>query len=428
LSETALNAWLRKIEAMHPASIELGLDRVKHVAGLLGLGKPASCVISVAGTNGKGSTVAFVESIARAAGLRVGAYTSPHILAFNERIRIDGQDVDDATLVRAFERIDAARQETALTYFEFTTLAALCGFEDATLDLAVLEVGLGGRLDAVNLVDADVAILTTVDIDHTDWLGTDREAIGAEKIGIARAGKPVVIGDDDPPSSVLRRAYTLGASAIRINCDFFFGRNTASTWLWRSLGGERELPMPRLTAPVQLRNAAMAVAALEATTLSIPERAYAEGVASAHVAGRLQYRQVDGIPLYIDVAHNAQASAALAQWLAANPITGSTRGVLAMLADKDAAAVFEALDAEIAQWYLAGLGGARGQTAESLAAKGKRDASDYRTHETVAQALDAAIAASSSADRIIVLGSFHTVAEAFTHLAKREGEGARSGV
>ena len=191
---------------MHSENIALGLDRVKQVADVLGLDTPAACVITVAGTNGKGSTVAFVEAIARAAGLKVGAYTSPHILAFNERIRIDGTDVADAALVSAFERIDAARGDVALTYFEFTTLAALLLFKEAALDLAVLEVGLGGRLDAVNLVDADVAVVTTVDIDHTDWLGNDRDSIGAEKIGIARAGKPVVIGDDDPPASVLRRA------------------------------------------------------------------------------------------------------------------------------------------------------------------------------------------------------------------------------
>lgn len=402
---------------MHPETIELGLDRIKHVAGLLDLGKPATCVFTVAGTNGKGSTVAFVEAIARAAGLKVGAYTSPHILVFNERIRIEGADVDDAALVAAFERIEAVRADTPLTYFEFTTLAALLLFEDAGLDVAVLEVGLGGRLDAVNLVDADVAIVTTVDIDHTEWLGNDREAIGAEKIGIARAGKPVVIGDDDPASSVLRRAYVLGASAIRINCDFFFGRDSETTWHWRSLGEALELPMPALLAPVQLRNAAMAIAALKASPLDIPATAYATGVAAARVGGRLQHRVVQGIDVYIDVAHNAQAAGALAQWLAVAPCKGETRAVLAMLADKDAGAVFNALGAQVSQWYLAGLEGTRGQTGAALAARMPEGGPHAEVFNTVANAIDAALVASSAGDRVLVLGSFHTVAEAFTHLA-----------
>lgn len=416
MSNKALDTWLQNIEAMHPENIALGLDRVKQVAGVLGLDTPAACVITVAGTNGKGSTVAFVEAIGRAAGLKVGAYTSPHILAFNERIRINGEEVADAALVSAFERIDAARGDVALTYFEFTTLAALLLFKDAALDLAVLEVGLGGRLDAVNLVDADVAIVTTVDIDHTDWLGNDRESIGAEKIGIARAGKPVVIGDDDPPASVLRRAYVLGASALRINCDFFFGRDSEATWHWRSLGDTLELPMPALIAPVQLRNAAMAIAALKASPLTIPDSAYTAGVAAARVGGRLQHRVVNGIDVYIDVAHNAQAAAALAQWLAVAPCQGETRVVLAMLADKDAGAVFAALDTKVSAWYLAGLTGTRGQTGAALAARAPREYLHAEVFNTVADAIEAAVSASSPGDRIVVLGSFHTVAEAFTHL------------
>ncbi|KAB8196153.1 bifunctional folylpolyglutamate synthase/dihydrofolate synthase, partial [Lysobacter maris] len=229
----------------------MGLDRVREVAARMRLGRPARQVITVAGTNGKGSTVAFVEAIARAAGWRVGAYTSPHLLAYNERVRIDGADADDAALVAALEAVEAARGEVTLTYFEHGTLAALRLFEQADLDLAILEVGLGGRLDATNIVDPDVAVITTVDIDHQDWLGEDRESIGREKAGIARGWKPLVLGEDDPPSSVLRHAYAIGASALRIGCDFFFEPAPAADgrWRWREVGVELALPQPALAGP-----------------------------------------------------------------------------------------------------------------------------------------------------------------------------------
>src|SRR6476620_4643558 len=255
----ALADWLAYIERPHPKSIELGLDRVREVPVRMRLARPPRQVVTVAGTNGKGSTVAFLESIARAAGWKVGAYTSPHLLAYNERVRIDGADAADDALVAAFDAVEAARGDTPLTYFEYGTLAALWLFQRNDLDLAVLEVGLGGRLDAVNLVDADVAVITTVDLDHQDWLGNDREAIGGEKAGIARAGRPLVLGEDDPPSSVLGRAYAIGASAIRAGCDFFFSPMEAGHWQWREIGADLELPLPRMAAPSQLRNAATAI-------------------------------------------------------------------------------------------------------------------------------------------------------------------------
>ncbi|HZX81198.1 MAG TPA: Mur ligase family protein, partial [Lysobacter sp.] len=234
---TALNDWLDRLERQHPRPVDLGLERIRAVHARLGLSRPAPVVITVGGTNGKGSTVAFIEAIARAQGLRVGAYTSPHLLRYNERIRIDGRDADDAAIVEAFEAIEAARGETTLTYFEVGTLAALWLFERTELDLAILEVGLGGRLDATNLVDADVAVITTIDLDHQDWLGDDVESIGFEKAGIARAWKPLVLGDDDPPSSVLRHAYAIGAKAWRIGCDFFIDRDVEGTgWRWREVG------------------------------------------------------------------------------------------------------------------------------------------------------------------------------------------------
>ena len=257
---------------------------MKSPAGLC-LGKPAKHVITVGGTNGKGSTVAFIEAIARAAGLKVGAYTSPHLLRYNERVRIDGSEASDAQLVSAFEAVEVARGDTTLTYFEFGTLAALWLFQQSDLDLVVLEVGLGGRLDAVNIVDPDVAVITTVDIDHVDWLGNDRETIGREKAGIARAWKPLVLGEVDSPSSVLRHAYAIGANAIRLGSDFFHEPVDATHWRWRDTGFEIELPLPLLAAPIQRANAATAIAALRALDVDIPSSAFALGVASANVPG-----------------------------------------------------------------------------------------------------------------------------------------------
>jgi hypothetical protein len=273
----SLSDWLAYIERQHPKTIAMGLERVRVVADAMALPKPARFVVTVGGTNGKGSTVAFVEAIARAAGWRVGAYTSPHLLRYNERVRIDGAETDDASLIAAFDAVEVARggiQDGGLplTYFEYGTLAALWLFARSDLDLAVLEVGLGGRLDAVNIVDPDVAVVTTVDLDHQDWLGDTIEKIGFEKAGIARAWKPLILGDDDPPSSVLGHAYAIGASAIRIGCDFFFERieGDDAHWRWREVGDESVLPMPRLTAPVQLRNAAVAIAALRALPVDLP--------------------------------------------------------------------------------------------------------------------------------------------------------------
>ncbi|WP_458576526.1 Mur ligase family protein, partial [Xanthomonas phaseoli] len=284
----SLSDWLAYIEQQHPSSIAMGLERVREVAARLQIAAPAKHVIVVGGTNGKGSTVAFIEAIGRAAGWKVGAYTSPHLLRYNERVRIDGEEASDTQLAAAFAAVEAARGDTALTYFEFGTLAALWLFQQSALELAVLEIGLGGRLDAVNIVDSDVAVITTVDIDHTDWLGEDREAIGTEKAGIIRAWKPAVLGEIDPPSSVLRRAYQLGANAIRAGSDYFFEpidtqnaespRADAPQWRWRDVAVTLELPMPALHAPVQLANAAAAIAALQALPVDVPGAAWAQGI------------------------------------------------------------------------------------------------------------------------------------------------------
>ncbi len=422
-----LQDWLGHIERQHPQAIEMGLERVREVAARLALGRPATHVVTIGGTNGKGSTVAFLESIAREAGLRVGAYTSPHLLAYGERVRIDGVEAGEAALVEAFAAVDAARGATPLTYFEFGTLAALWLFARARLDLAILEVGLGGRLDATNLVDADVAVITTVDLDHQDWLGDDREAIGAEKAGIARAWKPLVLGDDDPPASVLRHAYAIGASALRIGCDFFFEPVDATRWRWREVGCALDLPMPALAAPVQLRNAAVAIAALRALEIDLPATAIAGGVAAARLAGRLQPFARGGVAVFVDVGHNPQAARELAAWLRATPVEGRTHAVYAALVDKDAAAVVAAFDGLVDAWWLGGsLGaGVRGLQVDVLAQRlAGCSACVAGTRAEPAAALSAALQAAAPGDRVLVFGSFHAAEEALRML---RGPGSEAG-
>ncbi|MBJ6983044.1 bifunctional tetrahydrofolate synthase/dihydrofolate synthase [Luteimonas sp. MC1750] len=426
----SLQDWLRDIEGRHPREVDLGLERVREVALRMGLGRPARLVATVAGSNGKGSTVAFIEAIAAASGLRVGAYTSPHLLAYNERVRIDGADAGDAALVEAFEAVEGARGATSLTYFEVGTLAALWLFERADLDLAVLEVGLGGRLDAVNLVDPDVAVITTVDLDHQDWLGHDREAIGAEKAGIARAWTPLVLGEDDPPSSVLGHAYAIGASAIRAGSDYRFGRDEGGeSWWWREPGFELALPLPGLAAPAQLRNAAAAIAALRALDVEIDEGAWARGVAAAQVPGRLQRFERRGVEVLVDVGHNPQAARALSDWLRAAPPL-RTVAVYGALADKDACGVVDALAGQVDGWHLAGTtaAGARGRDAQSLAAGlGTTAAADATRHDDVDAALEAALADAGAGGRVLAFGSFHVAAAALAWLAVAGSEAGAGG-
>lgn len=413
-----LQHWLAHIERQHPEAIEMGLERVREVASRLGLDRPATQVVTVAGTNGKGSTVAFIEAIGRAEGWKVGAYTSPHLLRYSERVRIDGTEASDAALAGAFAAVEAARGDTALTYFEYGTLAALWLFQRAGLDLAVLEVGLGGRLDAVNLVDPDVAVITTVDVDHVDWLGSDREAIGREKAGIARAWKPLVLGEIDPPSSVLGHAYAIGANAIRSGSDFFHEPAGEGQWRWREVGAELLLPGPALAAPVQRANAATAIAALRALPRSPSDAACAAGVAAARAPGRLERFARDGVEVLVDVAHNPQAARELAAWAQAHPAAGTTAMVLAVLADKDAAAMAQALQDSVGRWHLAGLAGVpRGGDVDTFAARlaGTAAAAGSR-HADVGSALAHALSQAAPGDRVLVAGSFHTAAAALAEL------------
>ncbi len=413
-----LDQWLDYQLRTHPQQIAMGLERVREVYERLAPGRPGALVVTVGGTNGKGSTVAFLDAIARAAGLRVGAFTSPHLLRYNERVRIDGRDADDAALVSAFERIELARGEIPLTYFEFGTLAALLLFAQARLDIALLEVGLGGRLDAVNIVDADVAVLTTVDLDHQEYLGGDRESIGAEKAGIFRAGRPCVLGERDPPSSVLAHAYRIGASAIRAQSDYLFERHGRS-WTWREPGFEIELPVPALDAPAQLDNAAAAIAALRALPLEIPDAALRAGMAAAQAGGRLQ-RIGESPQVLVDVAHNPQAARQLAAWLAQH--ARPTHAVYAALRDKDVAAVVDELQSSIGHWHLAGIGdaGVRNLGGDELAARLEASLPPARrtVHADVASALAHAVRAVGPEGRVLVFGSFHTAADAL-RLASR---------
>ncbi|MEW9624858.1 bifunctional tetrahydrofolate synthase/dihydrofolate synthase [Rhodanobacter geophilus] len=414
-----LAEWLSYQENLHPRSIELGLERVRGVWQRMGAAPPARRVITVGGTNGKGSTVALLEAMAQGADLRMGAFTSPHLLAYNERVRIAGRDVDDAALVASFERIEAARGDTPLTYFEYGTLAALDLFARADLDLAVLEVGLGGRLDAVNVVDADVAVITTVDLDHMDWLGNDRDSIGREKAGIARAGRPAIVGEPEPSRGLLDALAAAGAQVERAGTDFFVELH-ADGWCWRHRDGTAmELPAPALAAPVQYANAAAAIAALHALWIAggllAPQDAYAavcRGLRHAHVAARLQSLGGDP-PLVVDVGHNPQAARALAAWLDAQP-PARTHAVYGALADKDVAGVVAALGARIDHWHLAGLDGAspRGLAVDALAGILRQTLPQSRCdrHADVAGALAAARGAARPGERILAFGSFFVAA------------------
>ena len=417
-----LPEWLSWQESLHSTEIELGLERVAEVLTRLGLTRPNFTLITVAGTNGKGSSVAMLEAILLAAGYGVGSYTSPHLLHYNERIKLDGEPVDDATLCASFGRIDDARicesgAETSLSYFEFGTLAAIDILHRADVDVAILEVGLGGRLDAVNVLDADVALITAIDVDHCDWLGNDRETIAREKAGILRAGRPAVCADPLPPASLLKHAAELGTPLSLIQRDFSFTQQ-GEQWDWQGAGQVwRQLPLPALSGAFQLHNAAGVLAMLAALAENFPvdQAAIARGLNSVRLPGRFQV--LPGRPMQIlDVAHNAQSAQALAKNLQALAHTGRIRVVLAMLADKDMAAVVGHLKSQVDYWYLAPLDVPRGASLVQLQAallhEGTKEARDETVNvfENVPAARRAALAASEKEDVIVVCGSFHTVA------------------
>ncbi len=412
-----LGEWLRWQESLHSSEIDLGLDRVRKVFSRL-VGKARDFkLITVAGTNGKGSSVAMLESVLLASGCRVASYTSPHLFAYNERIRLNGEIVSDKLLCDAFARVDRARRSVSLSYFEFGTLAAIDIFYRSRLDVVILEVGLGGRLDATNVMDADVALVTTVGIDHVEWLGGDRESIGFEKAGIFRAGRPAVCGEREPPDSLLSHAKSVGSSLYRLGVDYDFVDH-GSKWYWSGGGKEPplELPAPALEGALQKQNAAAALMALRLLPLDckITHDDICRGLSSVSLHGRVQtVVSAKGVQQIFDVAHNPQAASVLSDTLQSRHCDGRTFAVMAMLRDKDVASVVRQLAALVERWYVAGLDVSRGLSATELAGALDRAGVDDPVfeHAGVAVALEAALADAKSQDRIVVFGSFHTVAQ-----------------
>ncbi len=408
-----LSEWLAHCEQLHPQAIDLGLDRVRQVAQRMNL-RLTMPVITVAGTNGKGSTCALLEAIYLQAGYKTGVYTSPHLVHFEERCRLVGESPQAEVFASAFACVEGARHDTSLTYFEFSTLAILKMMSDAGLDVVILEVGLGGRLDAVNIIDPDCAIITSIDLDHTALLGTDRDSIGLEKAGIMRAGQPVVISDPMPPESVVKHAQALGADAWLLGKDFNFSGDQLQ-WSWAGRGRRYSgLAYPALRGANQLLNASGVLAALEVMRPQLPVTAQAirNGLAMVELTGRFQI--VPGEPvLVLDVAHNPHSVAALAANLDAMGFYPTTHAVFGAMADKDLDSMLKKLLPLVDAWYFTDLPLPRASTAQQLAADwaALNTRKDVRSsvHETPQKALDAAILAADPTDRILVFGSFYTV-------------------
>lgn len=409
---SSLAGWLSHLESLHPKTIALGLERVVQVKGRLNL-NPDFPIIVVGGTNGKGSVCAMLESILHAAGYRVGCYTSPHLLSYNERVRIAKQQASDEELCASFEKIEQVRGDISLTYFEFGTLAAMQLFISHKVDVAILEVGLGGRLDAVNVFDADVSVVTSVDIDHVDFLGGTREQIAFEKAGIFRPGRVAICGDSDVPQALRGHAQQVGAELWCIGSEFGFVAHQQQ-WDYRGqAGGRNALPMPALRGAFQLHNASAALAALDTlqNRLPVSMAAVRRGLTEVELTGRFQF--VPGKPQQIlDVAHNPHAARSLAQNLANLP-PAKTFAVFAMLRDKDIAGVVAELDAQIDVWLVAGIDAPRGATAAELAQVLKTQGvrGEIVNCPAIADALHEASNRAGENDRIAALGSFYTVAE-----------------
>ena len=416
-----LAQWLAYLEQLHPQAIAMGLDRVSRVAQALGLTAKFT-VITVGGTNGKGSCCAMLEAMLLHAGYHVGCYTSPHLLRYNERVRIGGREIEDEILCRAFERIEAARGDTSLTYFEFGTLAAVMAFGEAGVDVAILEVGLGGRLDAVNVFDADCALVASVDLDHQEYLGDTREAIGLEKAGIFRAGRPAVCADAEPPTTLVAHAREIGADLMVIDCDFGYVAEPQQWRYWGPGGKRHGLPYPALRGAFQLGNAAACLTVLDCLRGSLPVTAQdvRGGLLQAEVAGRFQV--LPGRPqVILDVAHNPHAARALTANLASMPTGGRTLAVCAMFKDKDIAGVVAATRPYITDWLVADAEGPRGASAAQLAAvlAHAGASAPVAQYSNVAAAWHAACNLAADNDKIIVFGSFLTVAAVMRERQRR---------
>lgn len=412
-----LAGWLAFADSLHRQSIDMGLERVVAVRDALGLA-PAVPVITVAGTNGKGSTCAMLASILQAAGYRVGVYTSPHLLRYNERVRIDGVSVSDKLLCAGFAQVDGARGDVPLTPFEFGTLAAMCVMNESALDAIVLEVGLGGRLDAVNAFDADCAIVTSIGIDHVEYLGPTRESIGREKAGVFRAGRPAISADTDPPVTIAEEAARIGARLLQSGRDYRLRVDGERRWLSRPGQRPIELPPPALVGEAQWHNAAACVMALDALSSRLPLTSDHRriGLAQVQLAGRFQRWRRNAVSpeVVLDVAHNGHATERLAATLARNPVVGRTLAVFSMLRDKDIEASVRALHGRIDRWFVGGIEDRRGCTDAELAATLDRAqvTAPVETCGSVADAFHRAVGQAGADDRVVVFGSFITVASA----------------
>jgi len=417
----SLSAWLVRLEQLHPKEIDMGLDRVVDVRDRIGL-QPSFPIISVGGTNGKGSTCAILEAVYKCAGYKTGLYTSPHLVSYNERVRVNGQEVKDEELVGAFERIDVARGEIPLTYFEFGTLAAQLIFCDDQVDVAILEVGLGGRLDAVNAFEPDCSVVLNVAIDHVDFLGASRELIGLEKAGIFRRGKPAICAEEEPPASLLDYASSTGAELHLAGRDFGHTRSAMGWQFWNAAGKKSGLPFPLLRGGTQLYNAAAAFECVHAMRAHFPVdmAALRGGLLDAYLPGRFQV--LPGAPLIIlDVAHNAAAAQVLSTDLKALPCSGKTIAVFGVLADKQIEQITSALGSSVDEWFVCALRTSRGADAESVKQMLMRSVQEKPVSAwgSVAHGCAAAQEVARGNDRILVFGSFYTVSEALETIGQR---------
>ncbi len=404
--------WLAWQETLSLNEIELGLDRCQSVADRMDLGQPKYGFVSVSGTNGKGSSVAMLSTIMRQAGYKTGIYTSPHLIDYNERIRIDGENISDELLCEAFESIDQARGDTLLTYFEFGTLAAFYLFEKLNVDFAVFEVGLGGRLDAVNMMDADVALVTSIAIDHVDWLGDNRNAISLEKAGIMRSGHSAVCSDPDVPEALVEFAKDNKVDLYLTGSDFQY-EFSADNWTWSDNKTiYKDLPRPSLRGDFQLMNAAGVLKVIQCLPdrYKVSEDDIRNGLQQTKLAGRFQVIPGD-VEYVLDVAHNPHAAKILANFLKANPVKGKNHILIGMLKDKDASGVIDEVGSYVDDWHVAGLGGSRGTGSERLVRQLKDAGVDdpVFSYDSVAAAYAALQKISQPGDRVLVAGSFLTV-------------------
>ncbi len=407
--------WLRYLESLHPKTIALGLERVAEIKQRLPL-DPKFPIIVVGGTNGKGSVCAMLEAMLHADGYRVGCYTSPHLLDYNERVRIAKRPVSDAELCTSFEKIEQVRGDIALTYFEFGTLAAMQCFISHDVEVAILEVGLGGRLDAVNIFDSDCAVVSSIDIDHTEYLGDTREKIAYEKAGIFRPGKVAIFGDTDMPDAIANQAQKIGAQLWCLGKQFSFQFHANDLqWDYQGASKRSSLPFPALRGAFQLHNASTVLAVLDVMKEKLPVSmaAVRRGLMEVELAGRFQV--LPGKPIVIlDVAHNPHAARSLAKSLASMPPFPKTYAVCAMLKDKDMAGIVRELMWQVDVWLVAGIAAPRGATAEELSGVVRREIveGEVLRFATVTEAMHHACEDAGENDRIVVFGSFYTVSEA----------------